>query len=225
MLKEVWRCDCNPPSRKVKEDGTPRKFGTDTGPSQIVATPVIFNNRVYIGTGMDPDAGGGKGCLTCIDATKTGDITATGKVWINEQFGRTCSTCAVGNGMVFAADITGIVYCLDPDTGTPIWTHDTGGAIWGSPLLAAGKIYVGNEPGTLTILEAGKEEKVIREAMFDGPIYSSPVIANGVMYVGTDKYLFAIPSPANNCHETSHPKTHELSHRRPAGRRRRPLPR
>lgn len=193
VLKEIWRCDCNPPSRHIK-DGKPLKYGTDKGPSAITATPVFFNNRVYVATGQDPENGNGAGALTCIDATKSGDITTTGKIWVYEAINRSMSTASVLDGLVYVADFGGIVHCVDADTGQPYWTHDTEGATWGSTLAADGHVYIGSEAGILTILATGKEKKVIGTVSFDGIVYSSPLIANGVMYIETDKYLYAIPA-------------------------------
>jgi outer membrane protein assembly factor BamB len=190
VLKEIWRFDCNPASHKAI-DGKPLKYGNVKGPSEIIATPVVWKNRVYIAVGQDPEKGDGVGCLSCIDATKSGDITETGKIWQYEKIARTISTVSVVDGLLTAADFTGTVHCLDPETGTLYWTHDTEAHIWGSTLIADGKIYIGNENGDLTILAAAKEKKEIGKITLDGPVLSTPVPANGVLYVSTDKRLYA----------------------------------
>lgn len=50
-----------------------------SGPGQrnnLLATPVLYKNRIYVGTGQHPSDGGEDiGRLCCIDATKTGDIS------------------------------------------------------------------------------------------------------------------------------------------------------
>ena len=71
-------------------------------------------------------------------------------------------------------------------------------SIWGSPLLADGKLYVGNEDGYLTILPArrqppGKEDVI--EIDMNAPVLSTPVAANGVLYVQTHTHLFAVANP------------------------------
>ena len=74
------------------------------------------------------------------------------------------------------------------------WIHDTKGHIWSSPLLADGKLYIGNEDGFLTVLKAGKEydEDSVVEVDMISPIYSSVIAANGVLYVATHTHLYAI---------------------------------
>jgi outer membrane protein assembly factor BamB len=185
-LKEIWRCDANPAEYRK------RKYGSPDGPSEIVATPVVYKNRVYVCTGQNPEKGEGSGCLVCIDAAKTGDISTTGKLWSFEKIGRSLSTVAIANDLLFAADFGGQLYCLNPESGELNWSHDTQGRTWGSPMVADGKVYLGNESDDLYILAAAKEKKEINKITFDGAIYSTPITANGTLFIVTDKWLYAI---------------------------------
>ncbi len=191
VLKEVFRFDCNPPEYRMR-DGKKIKYATRAGPSEVLATPIVYKNRVYTAIGQDPEHGEGAGNLVCFDPTKTGDITQSGKIWSYQKIARAISTLAIHDGLVFAADFSGFVYCLDAETGHEYWVHDTKGHIWASPLVADGKVYIGNEDGYMTILAAGKEHKLISEIDMKSPIYSSAVAANGTLYVATHTHLFAI---------------------------------
>jgi outer membrane protein assembly factor BamB len=185
VLKELWRLDCNPPERRVK-DGKPIKYRDPKGPSEIMATPVIHDGRVYVAVGQDPEHGEVEGCLTCIDASKPE------AAWRFATMKRSMSTVAVADGLLYIPDMTGMVYCLDAASGKQVWTHDTEGAIWGSTLVADGKVYVGNESGDLTVLTAGREKKMLGKIDMGQPIYSTPIAANGVLYVMTGQNLLAI---------------------------------
>ena len=188
ILQEHWRFDCNPnPYKSVK-------YGTHDGPSEIIATPVFHDGHLYVPIGQDPEHGEGVGALSCIRAVGQGDVTKSGLVWQYKELGRSISTPSVANGLVYIADYSGITHCLDASTGEVYWTHDTFGHIWGSTLVADGKVFVGNEDGILTILKAGKSKQVIGQIEFVGPIYSSPVVANGTLYVMTMSHLYAIGS-------------------------------
>jgi len=191
ILNEIWRFDCNPPHYRAL-DGEPVKYGKAKGPSEIIASPVIHDDRVYVAIGQDPEHGEGAGALSCIDATGSGDMTTAGPVWQYTAINRAISTVSVADGLLYAADYAGVVHCLDAATGEVRWTHDTLGHIWGSTLVADGKVIVGNEDGVLTILEASGTKKVIREVEFPGAIYCSPVAANGTLYIATMMHLFAI---------------------------------
>src|SRR5690606_20123898 len=41
----------------------------------IIATPVIYDDLVYVAVGQDPEHGEGDGHLWCIDPTKRGDVS------------------------------------------------------------------------------------------------------------------------------------------------------
>jgi outer membrane protein assembly factor BamB len=196
VLKEVWRFDCIPAGRRTGPDGKPAKYGSGNpdGPSEIISTPVVVNGRVFVSIGQAPDNGDGAGAISCIDGSKSGDVTESGKVWQYAELPRSLSTAAVADGLVFIADFAGTVHCLDERTGKPHWTFDTESRVWGSTLVAAGHAYLGNENGLLVVLKAAKEKQKepVAEIDFQAPLYSTPVVANGVMYVATDKFLYAL---------------------------------
>jgi outer membrane protein assembly factor BamB len=150
---------------------------------------------VYVPIGQDPEHGEGVGNLVCIDPTGEGDVTETHQVWSYDGINRSLSTVAISpEGLLFAADFSGFVYCLDARTGEEYWVHDTLAHIWASPLVADGKVYIGNEDGIMTILPATKEldEDAIVEVDMYSPIYASAVAANGTLYVASHTHLFAI---------------------------------
>lgn len=191
IFKELWRYDANLPQYRMK-DGKPVKYATHAGPSEVIATPVFYKNRVYVPIGQDPEHGEGLGNFACIDVTKTGDITKTGTIWNYDKINRSLSTPSIVDGLVYVPDYSGFVHCLDAETGKPYWVFDTKSHIWGSTLVADGKVYVGTEDGDLIILAAGKTMKEIGRVDMRAPVYSSPVVANGVMYIATPTHLYAI---------------------------------
>ena len=67
--KLIWKFDCNP------KDAVYELGGTGTR-NDFIATPVVYDNKVYIGVGQDPEHSTGVGHLWCIDPDgKTGDIS------------------------------------------------------------------------------------------------------------------------------------------------------
>jgi len=199
VLKEAWRYDCNPPEYREK-DGKKITYTDRNGPSEILGTPITYDGLVYCVIGQDPEHGEGIGNLTCIDPKGK-------EVWSYRKINRSLSTLAAWKGLLFAADFSGFVYCLDAKTGKEHWVHDTKGHIWASPVVADGKVYIGNEDGYMTILPASPEfdaKKDLVEVDMISPIYSSAVPANGVLYVATHTHLFAIQEGA--VHEGAAPR-------------------
>ncbi len=190
ILDLAWSFDCNPPEYRVDENGKERKYATYDGPSEVLGTPTIYDGKVYAVIGQDPEHGAGLGNLVCIDAKGN-------EVWSYRKIRRSISTLSITEGLLFAADYSGYLYCVDAKTGEEYWVHDTQAHVWGSTLVADGKVYLGNEDGYLTILPATKEydKKKVIEVDMTSPIYSSPIAANGVLYVATHTHLFAIAEP------------------------------
>ena len=97
------------------------------------------------------------------------------------------------DGLVYAPDLSGFLHCLDFKTGERYWEYDAFAAIWGSPMVVDGKVYLGDEDGDLVILNASKEEAPEDEIitkLFDSSIYSTPTVANGKMYVSDRSRLY-----------------------------------
>ena len=134
------------------------------------------------------------GHLWCIDASQTGDVTETAGIWHfgDEQFNRTMSTVAIADGLLYISDLSGFLYCLDVNTGDPYWTHDTFAAIWGSPYVVDGKVYLGDEDGDVVVLKTGKTKQILFETNMGSAVYTTPVAENGVLYIVTRNTLIAI---------------------------------
>ncbi len=179
--KRLWEFDTNP-----KNSVWPKTR------NEIIATPVIWQNKVYIANGQDPEAGAGPAHLYAIDATKRGDITASGRVWEYGKVMRTISTVAIDNGLLFIADLAGFLHCLDVNTGKPYWTHDLLSKVWASPMVIAGKVYLGDEDGDVFVLEAAKEKKLLFQTNMGSNVYSTVVPVNGTLFVTNRNQLFAL---------------------------------
>ena len=204
-LKLAWTYDCNPPEYrfpggesvdyykgdKRQSQSTNKNDGTYLGPSQIIATPVFHNNRIYVAIGQDPAHGRGRGMLHCFDATQTGEITKTARIWTYDAIERSMSSAAVHDGLVYIPDVSGKVHCLDADSGECCWVHDTKAETWGGVLVADGRLYLGNKR-SFYVLAAGREPAVLSEIRLGEPAYSTPITANGVLYVATGRHLWAV---------------------------------
>jgi len=183
--KKLWEFDMNP-----KDSVWPKTR------NEVISTPVFYDNVVYIANGQDPEHGEGVGHLYAIDPTKRGDITETGRIWHYDKIRRSISTGSVYNGILFYSDFSGFLHALDAKTGKPFWTHDMFAAIWGSPMVIDGKVYLGDEDGDVTVLNADKTLKVLAENNMGSSVYSTPVPAHGVLYVVNRNELFALAEGA-----------------------------
>lgn len=186
----VWKFNCNPPDTKWELGG----YGTK---NNLIATPVVLDNKVYIGVGQDPEHGTGIGHLYAIDATGKGDITETGAVWHlgGEDFGRTMSTVAIHEGLLYVSELSGVLFCIEAATGKVVWKHDQEASVWGSTMVVDGHIYIGDEDGDVTVLKHGRDLKVVATMNLGESVYTTPTAANGVLYIATKSHLYAIANP------------------------------
>lgn len=204
ILPEIFRYDANKKSYRFNESGEPIKYATFPGPSELIGTPVYHNGKIYAAIGQDPEHGEGVGLLSCFSA----DIEGTkenqeGAIWTYDGIKRTISTVSVTeDGLLFITDYSGVLHCLDANTGKLHWVHDTLSHIWGSTLVANGYVYLGNEDGELIIIKASKDadadgdgkvkgSELLATVEFPSPLYSSPVGANNTLFVATQTHLYA----------------------------------
>jgi outer membrane protein assembly factor BamB len=66
--KLLWKFDANPKTSFYTVSGRATR-------NHIIATPVIYEDLVYVAVGEDPEHGEGVGHLWCIDPTKRGDVS------------------------------------------------------------------------------------------------------------------------------------------------------
>jgi outer membrane protein assembly factor BamB len=179
--EKLWEFDLNP-----KDSVWPKTR------NEVISTPIIIDNIVYIANGQDPEHGEGIGHLYAIDATKRGDITESGRLWHYTDIRRSISTGALYNGVLFYSDFSGFLHAVDAKTGKQLWKHDMFAAIWGSPMVIDGKVYLGDEDGDITVLNADRTMKLIAENNMGSSVYSTPVPANGVLYIVNRNQLYAL---------------------------------
>jgi outer membrane protein assembly factor BamB len=179
--QNLWKFDMNPKDAVWPKT---RNYG--------VSTPVFSDGRVFTSVGQDPDNAIGVGHTYCIDPAKRGDITESGKIWQFDKINRSISTAAVIDGLVYISDLKGLLHCLDSGSGTPYWTYDMLAPVWGSPMAADGRVYLGDQDGDIAVFKIGKELKKLSEIDMGDSVYSTPVPANGVLYVMTRSVLYAI---------------------------------
>ena len=224
----LWKFDCNP-----------KQSDWDHGDrNSIIATPVIYDGRVCLATGRDPEEGEGQGDLWCIDPTRRGDVSAelvldregnpvpprrtravdedagetvrpnpnSAALWhyrghdadgdsqfkFEETMHRSLGMVAIKNDLLVIGDFAGLVHCLDAKTGRLHWTYDTLATIWGSPLVADGKIYLGDEDGDLAVFALSPQLNLLAENTMGNSVYSTPVAVHDVLYISTRSHLVAI---------------------------------
>jgi outer membrane protein assembly factor BamB len=98
----------------------------------------------------------------------------------------------VSDGLLFAADFTGRLHCLNADTGEQYWEQELLGGVWcESPVVVNGLVYIGNEKNRMWVLRASREKEVVAQGRVRSTAIT-PVFQDGILYFPTRHTLSAI---------------------------------
>jgi hypothetical protein len=183
---EIWRFDGNPKDARW----LPRPGVLSRG--AMIASPVFDAGRVFVAMGQSPGHGDGPSLVHAISPNGQGDVTASRLLWTSRDVGRVVGTPIAKDGLLYVGDLGGTIHCLDAATGAHIWKHETDDPIWGSLLLAADRLYVGNAAGSMTVLRAGRVKHVLARIEMDAPLYSRPASVGDALYLSTATRLYHI---------------------------------
>ena len=125
------------------------------------------------------------------------DDNANGEIEFEEQFHRTLAHPTISKGLLFVADFSGLLHCINAQNGKQYWHYDSLAATWiSSPLVVDGRVYVCDEDGDVAVFEASKNRKKLAEFNMHNAIYTTPAVANGVLFISNKSELFAIQANA-----------------------------
>lgn len=160
-----------------------------------IALPVVAGRIAVVPVGRDDRT---QGHVQGIRIDGSGDVTATGRAWMRDDFGVFCCSPALYQGRVYLLRDRGGIVCLDPASGKTIWEAAlprTSATLhyYASPLVVAGVLYAAREDGTVFAAKLGETGmEVLGENPMGERIVASPVpYENGIVIRG-DKHVFGI---------------------------------
>jgi outer membrane protein assembly factor BamB len=115
----------------------------------------VSGSTVFLSHGDENTEGVELGLVAAIDGSQTGEITTT--KWANRgtEFGY--SSPVVDGKRLYQIDNGSMLIAYDTDTGKSLWRLPLGSAQKASPVLADGKIFVGNDGGSFFIIRPGAD--------------------------------------------------------------------
>lgn len=148
--------------------------------------PVAGHGMVFVPMGFDAAQ------LLAIRPDGKGDVAASHVAW---RFGKGApskpSIVLVGD-VIFMVNDGGIVGAVEAKTGEMVWRGRIDGTYSASPIVAGGRIYAFNEDGKTTVLEAGREFKVLAENFLADGFMSSPAVDGRALYLRTRTHVYRI---------------------------------
>lgn len=180
--------------------GTGEKvWSYQVGAKAINISPVVEGARVYIAHGEENLDTTQQGRIVCVDAGAVTD----GKpklIWKVDGITVKFVTPIYHQDRLYVCDDSGRMFCMDGATGAQLWKYKFGNTSAGSPVLADGKIYVGEVKGRFHILKPGpKRCDTLHSQFFRSPdgqtsveISGSPAVANGRIYFMTTEAIYCL---------------------------------
>jgi outer membrane protein assembly factor BamB len=116
----------------------------------------VSGNNVFLSHGDENTEGVELGLVAAIDGSQTGEIKTTKWADRGTEFGY--SSPIVDGKRLYQIDNGSMLIAYDTETGKSLWTLPLGSAQKASPVLADGKIYVGNDGGSFFIIRPGADK-------------------------------------------------------------------
>lgn len=118
---------------------------------------------------------------------KYGNVKA---VWTYHSNANVVNTPTYTNDLVIFGNSVGLIEALNKKTGKPVWTYQTKGAIYSSPVIAANKwVIFGSGDGNIYSLNL-KDGKLVWKTAAQKSVLGSPVIKDDMVFIGASDNTF-----------------------------------
>lgn len=169
--KLIWKLEANPKGSIFPQTR-----------NQIMAAPVLYENRVYIATGQPPEHGEGNGILWCIDPMREGDVS---EELDNPAPGPLRGIPNPNSAVVWKFDK------IDPTPGAKLKQEDRMHRTVCSVTIADGLVIAPDYSGFIHCLDAKTGKRYwVHDA--EAAIYGSALICDSKIYVGGEDGLMNI---------------------------------
>ncbi len=154
----------------------------------VAVRPVFGAGLAFLSSGF------GKTELFAVRANGSGDVTQTHVAWRTSRgLPRMPSPLLVGD-LLFLLGDSGVMTCLEAQTGKEVWQERVGGEYIASPVWARERIYCFSNDGKTAVLKAGRTFAVLARNKLDAGFMASPAISDGALFLRTKTHLYRIQS-------------------------------
>ena len=154
--------------------------------ANVVNTPLVADGLVIVSTGYPT-----KKTLALRIAPGAKERVA----WKYEKGTAYVPSPILYRGLLYLMTDTGILTCLDPQTGQPKYEGKrlpVPAKFTASPVAFDGKLFLTSEDGDTFVVKAGVEHEVLATNAIGEPVYASLAPAGNSIYLRGDKHLFRI---------------------------------
>ena len=152
----------------------------------MVPRPVFGHGLVFVITDYE------KPELWAVRPDGRGDVTDTHVAWrLTKDMPRTASLLLVGD-LLYMVNDDGYALCLEAQTGNQVWRERLKGKHSASPIYGAGRIYFFSEKNLTTVIEPGREFKVLAENQLEERVMATPAITGDDIILRSKTHLYCL---------------------------------
>ncbi len=139
----------------------------------------------------------GRNVVLAIRGGGRGDITNSHVVWKNTRQVPFCASPLYLDGLIYTVKDGGFLASLDARSGELVQRDRVPGSgqYYSSPVAGDGKIYLVDQRGRLSVVQAGRDWRVLSSSDFEEDVYATPVLAGGRIYLRTTEHLYCFSLP------------------------------
>jgi len=166
---------------------------------EAVVPSLVFGDGLVFSSSGFPTQFGKQPIYAAIRAFRLGgkgDVTATNLVWEEKKAVPMIPSFLFADHLLFTVKEDGMAQCFEAASGNLLWRHRLEGTYSASPIEAAGRIYFLSDAGTTTVIELGREFKILAVNALEGPCQASPAASNGRLFIRSRSDLFCVTDKA-----------------------------
>ena len=152
----------------------------------IVPRPVFGHGLVFVITDYE------KPELWAVRPDGHGDVTDTHVVWKETKGMPRTGSLLLVDDLLYMANDEGYALCLEAQTGKQVWRERVKGKHAASPIYGAGRIYFVSEKNLTTVLQPGREFKVLAENQLDERVMATPAVTGEAFILRSKTHLYRI---------------------------------
>lgn len=168
--RELWRCQTDIPWYMA--------------PSMVTGDGVVYA------------LGGRPGSSLAVRLGGTGEVTLTHRLWTSKKGGNVSSPILHDGHLYWMHDNLGIAYCADAQTGEVVYQERVDGAsqVYGSPVLAAGRIYYPSRDGKVFVVAAEPKFRLLATNTLGerGVWNASPAVSGNLLLLRNNRQLYCL---------------------------------
>lgn len=158
--------------------------------------PLAYPSPIF-GDGIVVAMGGFNGSAFGVRAGGSGDITATGRLWLHPRTKQRIGSGVVHGGHVYIHNDPGIAECFELATGRLVWEERLKGpgspvTNWSSIVVAEGRCYTLTQGGDCFVFQAGPQFGLLAVNSLGERSNASLAPSDGELFIRTHQALWCI---------------------------------